>query len=96
MTYYKYYGINHTMKPKIVVTNLRIPETDWLQVKTMAAELGMSINEYVNFLIRDCSARRQLATTIKETESIWNLEKLATMKNKPVGQLSQEDETVYG
>lgn len=84
------------MRGKTVVTNLRIDKEDWLQVKTAAAELGMSVNQYVNFLIRDLTQKRQLLGLEKPEKSLKNLAKLASVKNKPVGDLSKEDKIIYG
>lgn len=81
---------------KMVVTNLRLPENDWLQIKTIAAELGMSINEYLNYLIQDLSAKRQLSPNITKRNFVWDLDNLAGIKNKPLGALSKEDKIIYG
>lgn len=83
-----------------IVTNLRIDKTDWLQIKSEAGELGMSINEYINSIIKKAAARMELAlekqTPIEKNHySIWNLSKLAKMKNKPMG-LSEDDKIIYG
>ena len=86
------------MKDKVIVTNLRIKKQDWLQVKTAAAELGMSVNQYVNFLIRDLTQKRQFMSDISADKSggLSDLLKLAKDKNKAVGKLSKEDKLVYG
>lgn len=82
-----------------IVTNLRIDEADWLQIKAEAAELGVSVNEYLNAIIRKTSARLELAlekqTPLRENRySIWNLPNLAKIKSKPMG-LSKEDKIIY-
>ena len=86
------------MSKKIVVTNLRIPEDDWLQIKAIAAELGMSANGYVNWLIRDLSTKRSfgIVNTDESGQTIWDLPILAVKKNKPMGILSKEDKAIYG
>jgi len=85
------------MAYKKVVTNLRLDYNDWLQIKTMAAELGLSVNEYINRLIMRKSAEQSLALDSKPTHarySIWDLPKLAKMSSEPMG-LSEEDKEIY-
>lgn len=80
---------------KKIVTNLRIDEQDWLQVKVMAAELGMSVNEYINYLITDLSIKRELIDDFDKAP-IWQLSELhKKVKLAPMG-LSEEDEIIYG
>jgi len=67
-----------------IVTNLRMEEPDWLQLKAMAGELGMSVNKFINYLIRKVTTKEQLG----------ELPKLAKIKNKP-GKLSADDEIIY-
>ena len=80
---------------KKIVTNLRIDEEDWLQIKAMAGELGLSINEYLNYLVRSLSLKREL---LEELEApIWRLGELAKrFKSKPMGELSDDDKIIYG
>lgn len=84
------------MNGQTVTTNLRMDSTDWLQVKTMAAELGMSTNQYINYLIKDLAVKRQMAVNPSKNDTIWNLSKLASIVNKPLGALSKEDNIIYG
>lgn len=86
---------------KKIVTNLRIDENDWLQVKAMAAELGMSVNEYINFLIRDLSTKLELTKfEIKPPKKGSPLLKLSEISKKfkpePMGELSEDDKIIYG
>ncbi|MBI2036542.1 hypothetical protein HYT17_02850 [Candidatus Microgenomates bacterium] len=81
-----------------VVTNLRVDEVDWLQIKAEAAELGMSINEYINSIIKKASVRAELALekqSPKKPYSIWNLPELAKIKDEPM-ELSEQDKIIYG
>lgn len=81
----------------MVVTNLRMEENDWLQVKAMAGELGMSVNKFINYLIRKVTTRQQLGVIDDDyrNASIWEeLPKIANIKNKP-GKLSEDDEIIY-
>ncbi|MBI4036552.1 hypothetical protein HY386_01565 [Candidatus Daviesbacteria bacterium] len=79
---------------KKIVTNLRIDEIDWLQVKTTAAELGMSANEYINYLIRDLSTKLEL--TFPEKVPTLKLSEISKkVKPKPMGELSEIDKIIY-
>lgn len=83
----------------MVVTNLRLPRSDWLEIKTVAAEAGMSINEYIRFMVRGLSNVSQLVggwvKPKKNHPTIWDLPKLAKGKSKPMG-LSPDDILIYG
>jgi hypothetical protein len=74
-------------------------ENDWLQVKTMAGELGMSVNKFINYLIRKVTTKQQLGIIDDDYKNarIWDeLPKIAKMSNgKPRG-LSADDEIIYG
>lgn len=80
---------------QIIVTNLRMAEQDWLQIKAMAGELGMSVNKYINYLIRKVTTSKQLGI-VEDTKkaTIWDLPKLAQEKNVP-GELSEDDKIIY-
>lgn len=85
------------MDQTMVVTNLRMEEPDWLQIKAMAGELGMSVNKYINYLIAKVTAKEEMGI-IKDPKkaSIWEeLPKIALRsKGKPMG-LSEDDEIIY-
>lgn len=91
------------MKQKMVVTNLRIPESDWLRVKATASELGMSFNEYINFIAIKSATLPDIPSGLKKGKrisirklSIWDLPNaVKDIHQKPMG-LSQEDEEIYG
>lgn len=90
------------MKKQMVVTNLRIEKNAWRQVKSLAGELGMSVNEYLNSLVWENVGFRQLngsqtirAKTGKKEEKFWEIYKIAKMINKPMG-ASPEDKIIYG
>lgn len=85
-----------------IVTNLRIDETDWLQIKAVAAELGISANQYLIELIESFSLKQELALDEEDLiprkekkYSIWNLADLASITDKPMG-ISKEDKIIYG
>lgn len=78
-----------------IVTNLRIDKEKWLQIKSQASEMGMSVNEYVNYLITDLSMKRELIDDFDKAP-VWQLPELyRRVKSVPMG-LSQEDEIIYG
>ncbi len=86
-----------------IVTNLRIPEDDWMRVKAAAANLGISANEYIKSLVDDSMRREFFAYTEKPStprkktrfyESLWRvIEK--PYKRKPM-EASEEDKAIYG
>lgn len=85
---------------RMIITNLRMPENMWLQVKSTAAELGISVNEYLNNLIWEVSGRKQLGIKSKKKrvneKKFWEIYKLMDkIEYKPMG-LSKEDEIIYG
>lgn len=82
---------------KKIVTNLRIDENDWMQIKAQAGELGMSVNEYISHIIRKISVSTELALdkTQEEKYSIWNLADLAKVPGKAM-KMSDEDKLIYG
>lgn len=83
------------MSKNIVVTNLRVEKNLWLQIKSQASEMGMSVNEYVNYLITDLSIKRELINDFDKVP-IWQLSELhKKIKSTPMG-LSDEDEIIYG
>lgn len=89
------------MTNKIIVSNVRMPEDEWLQAKAAAREMKMSMNEYFRYLTRVDSARS--ITGIKKRRPSKNpykaLEKLRGLvsrsKGKPMG-ASEEDKIIYG
>lgn len=95
------------MKNKIIVTNLRIPENVWLQAKSFASELGMSMNEYLNWILHKDMTRAHFGKNkstikaknkVKSKKSIYDafLELAATkFTYKPMGR-SNEDKIIYG
>ena len=83
----------------MVVTNLRMPRSDYLQVKAMAGELGMSLNEYMLRIAKDFTRIRMMKKDTKKRhyhkETILAaFDRIAKMPNKPMG-WSKEDEAIY-
>lgn len=90
---------------KMIVANLRIPENDWIGVKTIAGELGMSVNEYINHLLQNTVSKAQFGypkkTKTKKRKSFYDL--LSSMEkagNKDYKrgkyELSDDDKIIYG
>ena len=80
-----------------VVTNLRMEEPDWLQIKAMAAEAGLSANQFIIQIIRVVTTKKQLGKIDDyKNARIWEaLPALAKIKNKP-GKFNPDDEIIYG
>lgn len=88
---------------KTAVTNLRMPEEDWMKVKAAAANLGISANEYIKTIIDDATRREFFAykdnppAPRKGTrfyESLWQIIEKPS-KSTPMG-ASEEDKAIYG
>jgi len=77
----------------MIVTNLRVPREDWNQLRAIAAERGMSANEYITHVLKNVVTKPKKIVKRKRM-SIWDLPKLA--KNaKPMGELSEDDKLIY-
>lgn len=88
------------MKQKMVVSNIRMPEEQWIQVKSVAADAGMSVNEYLKTIIQVDIGEKQLGIKKRKKYSnekrFWDLPKLMkNIKYKPMG-ISDEDKIIYG
>jgi len=92
------------MASRMIVTNLRIDEHDWNQIRAVAAEMGISANEYVKRVLKEAAARQQLGVEMKKNATgkrkrnnfLLELSKIAEkVPNQPMG-LSEEDEIIYG
>lgn len=80
------------MSKGVVVTNIRVPSAEWNQLKAVAAERGMSANEYINFLMRNVISPATFWK--KKAGGIWDMPELAK-KAKKVSELSRDDKIVY-
>lgn len=88
------------MKQKMIVSNIRVLETYWLQVKSNAAERGMSVNEYINALIWQDIGEQQLGIRVdkkrRSEKQFWDIPKIMTRKKyQPMG-ASEDDKIIYG
>lgn len=86
------------MASKIVVSNVRFPEDEWLQLKTAAFSMGISVNEYMRYLFRTEAIKN--VTGVKRIDFKASgydaLEKFINRKmtGKPMG-ASEEDKAIY-
>jgi len=88
------------MKQKIVVSNVRFPYQDWMVVKSSAAEMNMSINDYFQYLsntetIRKMTGIKKIPKKTTGYEAMDALLKFAkTHKGKPMG-ANEDDKAIY-
>lgn len=87
------------MKSDIVTTNLRIPREELTKIRILAAETGMSTNEFIRQSLNNISKRVGLGIKTEKPDkiSIWDL--VHVMQNtKSSGkkyELSKEDQIIY-
>lgn len=87
------------MKTDIVTTNLRIPRDELIRIRILAAETGMSTNEFIRQTLNGLSKRMGLGVKAEKSEkiSIWDLvrimENTENYGNKY--ELSKEDQNIY-
>ena len=89
----------HTMKDEMVVTNLRLPKSDLIQIRVRAAKLGISGNEYIKRIIKSSTSKPiTIILHAKKDDPIWHFPKSAMrLKNKkPRYELSEDDKIIYG
>lgn len=73
-----------------------MPRDDYLQMKAVASQLGMSVNEYIHVTVKNGTKNRQMRP-VKKMKSIYEafMEIAHTKtKGKPMG-WSKEDEAIY-
>jgi hypothetical protein len=87
------------MEDTTVVTNLRLDKRQLTRIRSMAAELNMSVNSYIVHVLQLVSNQRELGVeSIKRASNrdpIWDLPKLAQKARNPRG-ISEDDEVIYG
>lgn len=86
------------MKQNNIITNLRMERTDWLQIKAMAGEMGVSANEYINYLIKDYAIKKELAVKKIDYKKlpIWKLAGITASQAGKGMDISSEDKDIYG
>ncbi|MBI4066784.1 hypothetical protein HY407_00220 [Candidatus Gottesmanbacteria bacterium] len=92
------------MNTNIVTTNVRIPKNQYMQAKNNAADLDMSLNEYINTLIEEDTKNtffghkgKKVTGAKKEDSPYQALLDLAKKpyKPEPMG-ASEDDKIIYG
>lgn len=84
------------MNKKVIVTNLRVEEEDWNQLRAVAAERGMSANEYINYLMRNV-VTEPYSPGAKPNQSVWELPELSKRaRARKKFDLSEDDKLIYG
>src|SRR3990167_6366211 len=78
----------------MIVTNLRVMKEDCNQLRAIAAERGMSANEYINHVLKNVVSKPK-KIAIRKRLSIEELPKLAKIAT-PNGELSEDDKIIYG
>lgn len=89
------------MNQKMVVTNLRMEEVNYLAVKALAGEAGMSVNEYVNTIVWEYSGKKQLGIkpekkSRRNRKSFWDIYKIMEGKTREGMGASEDDKLIYG
>lgn len=83
---------------KMIVSNVRFPEDQWLQLKTAAYANGMSVNEYFKYLHKISSLMISTGLLVKDPKKSGYeaMEKFLKRKviGKPMG-MSDDDEAIY-
>ena len=88
------------MLNKIVVSNVRFPYQDWMMVKSLASDMDMSTNEYIQYTCRLDSIKK--ITGVKKLKSKPRgyaamdefLKFALTHKGKPMG-ANEDDKAIY-
>lgn len=85
---------------KIIISNIRVPEEDWLSFKAAAASRGMSINQYMIYLGRQDSIRSITGTSraVSRKTGYEAMDEFIMLarKNKGKGMgASEEDKIIY-
>ena len=83
----------------LVVTNLRIPEYRYRKHKALAAEEGLSFNEYVDRMLEEKLNEKQFGISQKKVPKKDFYEAMDKFlddlhPNEPMG-LSEQDKTIY-
>lgn len=84
---------------KIIVSNVRFPQDEWIMLKTAASLHEMSTNEYMRYLTQADAIRSATGIkTVKVKKGGYEaMDKFLERKivGKPMG-MSDEDEAIYG
>lgn len=90
------------MKQQMVVTNLRMPQSEYTQMKISAASAGVSVNEYIRRIVKYSAMEKMFATKISPDKSVItsfydDMLKLAqSVPNIRHYDVSDDDAIIYG
>lgn len=97
--------MNSGMKQKMIISNVRFPESDWLTARVIARELGMSMNQFLYSAMQTETKRLSLGVAKSKTGRQKRvtgygaldalLREVKKMKDKPMG-ASEDDKIIYG
>ncbi len=97
--------MNSIMKQKMVISNVRIPATDWLSAKVVAHELGMSMNQFMYSAMQTETKRLSLGVrkTVPRQKKLKGYAALDAFLHRAWSQkgtrkglgLSEEDKAIY-
>lgn len=90
------------MNQPIVVTNIRIPQSEYRQIKSVAASMGVSVNEYIRKNLQNSVMEDMMAVDKKtEREQIDDfykemLDLAHSVPDVKVYDVSDDDAVIYG
>jgi hypothetical protein len=83
-------------KQTMVTTNIRLSKPDWLQSKTIAAQLGMSLNEYVTSVVAQANKNQAMVKSSTNNDVIWQLPDISpSPTNYQPKKLNKDDQLIY-
>ncbi|PIS18147.1 hypothetical protein COT54_00895 [Candidatus Collierbacteria bacterium CG09_land_8_20_14_0_10_46_12] len=89
------------MKQKIVVSNVRFPYQDWMMLKSLASDMDMSTNEYIQYAckidsVKKITGLKKILVKPKNHDPFKELLAFAkTHKGTPMG-ANEDDKIIYG
>lgn len=89
------------MSTSMVITNLRLPKTEYIQMKILAANAGVSVNEYIRKAVKQSAVQKMMAVETvpqKSTVSSFYDDMLKLAKSAPhvkVYDVSDDDAIIY-
>jgi hypothetical protein len=90
------------MNQPMVVTNLRLPTSEYQQLKIAAGESGMSVNQYIRNIVKSTTVQKMMAVTDKEipdnSRAFYDdmLALANSVPNVKVYDTSDDDAIIYG
>jgi len=90
------------MNTQMVVSNIRMPKAEYMQMKMLAASTGVSVNEYIRRAVRQSASRSMFVGEDKLMQatiaSFYDdmLELANSVPHVQVYDVSDEDAVIYG